>query len=134
MIEHDGVIVKTTDNRATVKILNKSACASCELTGKCNLSDVKEKEIEVFTNGKSYTSGDKVIISATESMGFKALFLGYVLPFLIVLSTLIIFTYSGASEVATGLIALGTLVPYYIGLKLMNHKIQKQFSFYLKNK
>jgi sigma-E factor negative regulatory protein RseC len=134
MIEHEGVIVKSTENRATVKILNKSACASCELTGKCNLSDVKEKEIEVFTNGKSYTSGDKVTIAASESMGFKALFLGYILPFVIVLSALITMTYSGFSEMTSGLVSLGVLVPYYIGLKLLNHKIQKQFSFYLKNR
>lgn len=134
MIEHDGVIVKSTNNRATVRILNKSACVSCDLSGKCNLSDIKEKEIDVYTNGRTYEAGDKVIITGAESIGFKALFLGYVLPFLIVLATLLVFTYTGFSELTAGLTALGTLIPYYIGLKLLNHKIQKQFSFYLKNR
>jgi sigma-E factor negative regulatory protein RseC len=134
MIEHDGVIVKSTDNRATVKILNKSACASCELTGKCNLSDIKEKVIDVHTNGINYSEGDKVIITGTESMGFKALFLGYVLPFLIVLGTLITFTQTGFTEMTSGLVSIGVLIPYYVALKLLNHKIQKQFSFYLKNR
>lgn len=134
MIEHDGVIVKSTNNRATVKILNKSACASCELTGKCNLSDIKEKVIDVYTNGITYNEGDKVIITGTESMGFKALFLGYVLPFLLVLGTLITLTQTGYSEITSGLISIAILIPYYIALKLLNHKIQKQFSFYLKNR
>lgn len=134
MIEHDGVIVKSTNNRATVRILNKSGCVSCELNGNCNLSDIKEKEIDVYTNGRTYEAGNKVTVIGTESMGFKALFLGYVLPFLIVLFTLVILTYTGSSELVAGLTALGTLIPYYIGLKLLNHKIQKQFSFYLKNK
>ena len=134
MIEHDGVIVKSTDNRATVKILNKSACASCELTGKCNLSDIKEKVIDVYTNGISYNEGDKVTITGAESLGFKALFLGYILPFLLVLGTLITLTQTGFTEVTAGLFSIGVLVPYYIALKLLNHKIQKQFSFYLKNR
>ncbi|PLX23692.1 MAG: Fis family transcriptional regulator [Salinivirgaceae bacterium] len=134
MIEHDGVIVKSTDNRATVRILNKSACVSCEVSGKCNLSDIKEKEIDVYTNGKTYVAGDKVIVTGAESMGFKALFLGYIFPFIILLSTMLTLSYTGFSELTAGLSALGTLIPYYIGLKLMNHKIQKQFSFYLKNR
>ena len=95
---------------------------------------MKEKVIDVYTNGVQYNEGDKVTITGTESMGFKALFLGYVLPFLLVLGTLITLTQTGHSEVTAGLISLGVLIPYYIALKFLNHKIQKQFSFYLKNR
>lgn len=134
MIEHEGVIVRSNANKATVKILNQSACASCQLNGKCNLSDVKEKLVDVYTAGKNYTEGDKVTVTGAESMGFKALFWGYIFPFLIVLTTVIVMTFMQFSELVTGLVALSTLIPYYIGLKLMNHHFKKQFSFYLKNR
>lgn len=133
MIEHEGVIVKSSPTKATVKILNQSACASCQLGGKCNLSEVKEKLIDVNTSGILYNEGDRVTITGAESMGFKALFLGYILPFLIVLGTVVALTVLDYSEPVAGLVALSTLVPYYLIIKLMNHKLQKQFSFYLKN-
>ncbi|HKK60154.1 MAG TPA: SoxR reducing system RseC family protein [Salinivirga sp.] len=133
MIEHEGVIVKSSSSGATVKIINKAACASCQLNGKCNLSDVKEKFIDVSTSGRTYQEGDHVTVTGAESIGFKALFLGYILPFLIVLGTVVTFTVLNYSEPVAGLVALGTLVPYYLILKLMSNKIQKQFSFYLKN-
>jgi len=81
MIEHEGVIVKSSSSGATVKIINKAACASCQLNGKCNLSDVKEKFIDVSTSGRTYQEGDHVTVTGAESIGFKALFLGYLTIF-----------------------------------------------------
>lgn len=134
MIEHDGIIVSSTSNKAVVMIINQSACISCQLKGKCNLSDMKEKYIDVKTEGRAYSEGDKVTIIGAEVMGVKALFLGYILPFLILISTIIILTVLKYSELTVGLVGLSTLIPYYVLLKLLHHKIEKQFSFYLKNR
>ena len=71
----------------------------------------------------------KVIISG--SMGFKALFLGYILPFLIVMCTLVIAISFDLSEPVSGLAALSTLIPYYIGLYLFKEKVNKKFIFTL---
>jgi len=95
---------------------------------------MKEKFIDVNTMGKTYAENDKVTIIGTESMGFKALFYGYMLPFLILLFTVIILTLLEVAELTVGLIGLSTLIPYYIGLKYFHKKIEKQFSFYLKNR
>lgn len=134
MIEHDGIIVSATFDKATVRIINQSACISCQLKGKCNLSDMKEKYIDVYTNGKQYGQGDKVTVIGAEVMGFKALFLGYLFPFIIMVSTIVVLTTLNFSELTAGLAGLSTLIPYYITLKLLQNKIAKHFSFYLKNK
>ncbi|MDA3866608.1 MAG: SoxR reducing system RseC family protein [Salinivirgaceae bacterium] len=134
MIEHDGIIVSSSPTKAKVRILNQSACISCQMKGNCNLSDMKEKFIDVKTMGKTYAENDKVTIIGTETMGFKALFYGYMLPFLILLFTVILLTLLKIPELTVGLIGLSTLIPYYIGLKLFHKKIENKFSFYLKNR
>lgn len=134
MIEHEGIIISATPEKATVQIINQSACVSCQLKGKCNLSDMKEKNIDVNTGGVKYEIGDNVTIIASEVMGFKAIFLGYLLPFIIMVSTVVILTFFNFSELIAGLVGLSTLIPYYIAVKLLQNRIAKHFSFYLKNK
>lgn len=134
MIEHEGTVVAVSDKKTSVKIMNTSACVSCQLNGKCNLSDVKEKIIDIALPNKKYNIGDKVVVTAAESVGFKALLFGYILPFLLTLSVIVTLTLLGKSELITGISAIGILVPYFISLALFKTKIQKHFSFYLKNR
>ena len=131
-ISHQGVIESVSTDAIKVRITNVSACASCHAKGACNASDEQEKIIDALPNGKSYTPGETVTITSKESMGFKALFLGYVLPFLLVLITLIITTSLNIEESTAGLISLSTLIPYYGTLFLFKDKIKKSFVFEIK--
>ena len=45
-VSHDGIIIGINDDEVEVKILSKSACASCNIKGACNMSEMKEKIIE----------------------------------------------------------------------------------------
>ncbi len=128
-ITHQGIIDSITDNLIQVKIVNMSACSACHAKGACSVSDQEEKIIDIIPNGKNYSIGDSVTISSKLQTGFKALFLGYVLPFIIVLFALIIFTALSIKETIAGLIALCTLVPYYFGLYLFRDKVKKSFIF-----
>jgi hypothetical protein len=38
---------------------------------------------------------------------------------------------AGSHELVAGLASLAVLVPYYIGLKLMRGKLDRQFSFFI---
>jgi len=51
---------------------------------------MQNKEVEIFNFRKSYEVGQQVTVLFRESKGFTALFFGYVLPFLLVLLTLVI--------------------------------------------
>ncbi|MFC2152872.1 SoxR reducing system RseC family protein, partial [Bacteroidota bacterium] len=57
------------------------------------------------------------------------LFLGYVLPFILVLSLLIVLTTITENEAVAGISALAILVPYYLILFLLKDKIRKKFTF-----
>lgn len=128
-ITHQGIIDSIALDSINVRIVSASACSACHAKGACNASDMQEKMIEVNPGSKEVKVGEWVTIVSKESMGFKALFLGYVLPFLLVLLTLIIGTLASLKEYTAGLISLAVLIPYYATLYLTKDIIKKSFIF-----
>ena len=113
----------------TVNIISQSACSSCHANGACSVSDVQDKEIEIYNFSNKYSPGQQVTIVFKESKGFTALFFGYVLPFILVLTTLITATSLDNNELVAGLLSLAILVPYYIIIHLFSHRFKKVFNF-----
>ena len=129
-ISHEGVITSTSEDRVTVKITSYAACTSCHAKGACNMAGgEEEKLLHIPVTGPDFRIGEKVKVILAQSLGFRALFLGYVLPFLLVLTVLLVMTAAGSDELVAGLASLAMLGPYYVGLKLMRRKVDRQFSF-----
>lgn len=129
-IIHDGIIHKVEDKIVIVNIIAQSACASCHVKGVCSVSDLEEKSIEVQkVPGYNYEKGDRVSVIMEKSTGTKAVMIGYVFPFLIVLVSLIILSSISDNEGIAGLISIALLIPYYFGVYLMRDKIKKKFTF-----
>lgn len=133
-VGHLGVVKIIEHNLIRVSILSKSACGSCHAKGACSLGESEEKMIDVFHNDSttSFSIGEHVEVVMHESMGLKALFLGYLLPFLAVLSTLIVLISVTGDEKLSGLVSLATLIPYYISLYFFGNSLKKTFSFSVK--
>lgn len=133
LIEQEGTVVEIKeDGTAMVKILSMSACAECHAKGVCGTSDSKEKIINVDPEGKEISIGDNVTVVLSRILGFKALFLGYIFPFLLVITTLVIGMTITDNEAISGLASLAVLAPYYLCLYLLRKRISKAFSFKLK--
>jgi sigma-E factor negative regulatory protein RseC len=131
-ISHDGVIASLSKDRVTVKITSYAACTSCHAKGACNMAGSEnEKLLHIPVSDPDFRIGEKVRVILTQSLGFRALFLGYVLPFLLVLTVLLAMTAAGSHELVAGLASLAVLLPYYVGLKLMRGKVDRQFSFFV---
>jgi len=128
-IDHEGTILEIKDGKITVGIVNMSACAGCHAKGACTMSDMKEKSIDVIDYTNRFTTGEKVKLTYQESLGWFALFLAYVLPFILVLLTLFISTAITNNELISGLLALAILLPYYIILSFFKGRLKKTFSF-----
>ena len=132
-IEHEGIVSKTDGKKVIVNLTNVSNCSSCHVQGMCSVSDVDKKEIEIVSEiGDSFKKGDKVDVSFSKTSGPKALFLGYILPFLFVLITLLITFQITGNEAVSGLSSLAILIPYYIGLFMFRSKLKREFAFRLK--
>lgn len=128
-IEHKGRIDFIDNNKINVSILAVSGCASCHAKGVCTAADMQEKSIEVFNFTNQYEVGEEVNVVLKQSLGFRALFLGYVLPFILIFLILIILTLITNNEAISGIGALFVLVPYYIILYALRNKIRKKFTF-----
>ena len=131
-ISHEGVIAAISEDKVTVKITSYAACTSCHAKGACHISGgEEEKLLHIPVPYPDFSIGQNVRVILDRSLGFRALILGYVLPFLLVLTMLLIMTAVGSNELVAGLISLAVLVPYYFGLILMRGKMDRQFSFFI---
>jgi sigma-E factor negative regulatory protein RseC len=130
-VEHKGIVSDIKDGIVYVDLLVQSACASCHAKGVCG-ADTAQKTIEVKDSSFQFSIGDSVIVMLKESLGIRAIFLGYLLPFIVVLSSLIIFKSLNFNDGLSALLSLSLLVPYYFILYLTRNNIKKKFNFSIK--
>lgn len=131
VINHKGIVQGIGNNSVIVSIISATSCSGCHAEGQCTLSGKQEKTIEV-TGSYNVTPGESVTILMQKSMGFAALLYGYLLPLISVIAMLILLSSLGTPELASGLLSLAILIPYYIILFLFRKKIGKKFTFSLK--
>jgi len=131
IIEHTGIVKSVNDSNVVVGITTHPACSGCLASGICDLSDKKKKEIRAIFNPE-VKPGDTVRVIMQRSMGFRALFLAYLLPFLIMMTILIVLTSFSVSEAISGITAFLCLIPYYLVIYLKREMIGRSFSFTIK--
>jgi positive regulator of sigma E activity len=131
IIDHEGIVLSNDGSIVIIGISSASACSGCHAEGSCNLSGKEEKIIEV--HGKyDVKSGDQVTILMKQSLGYLAMFLGYLFPGIAVVAVLLIMISIKMPELLAGLISLACLLPYYIILFFLRKRINKKFTFSLK--
>jgi sigma-E factor negative regulatory protein RseC len=129
-IKHSGIISKIDEKNYYVTIVAQSACSACHAKGICNVSELQEETVEVpKTSSGDHKVGEKVEVLMERTLGTRAVFLGYFLPFLILLFALIITTSIIDNEGIAGLISLSVLIPYYLLLYFKKDKLKKKFVF-----
>ncbi len=132
MIEHEGIIDQIIGDVAHIRINSVSSCASCHAKGVCSAADQEEKYLDVPLQGAEYGLGEAVQVQVAKHLGFRAVALGYVYPFLLLMSVLIAFTAAGTPELRAGTYALFSVVPYYLTLFLLRKRIGSAFTFSIK--
>ncbi len=128
-IHHTGLIKSITNNKIIVNLIRHSLCGTCHAKGICSVSEVEEKLVEIFSYNKEYIVGEEVNVVLKKSLGFKALFLSYILPLIILLITLFLSFFITKNEGLAGLFSVGILLPYYSGLYFFKGKIDNAFNF-----
>lgn len=129
-ISHEGIITAIDDDKVEVKILSKSACASCNIKGACNMSEMKEKVILIpRPRDKDLSIGQEVMVSMGLGQANKAVVFAYVIPTIILFSMIFILNHFKIEEGINALISIGSLVPYYLILFLFRDKIKRKFEY-----
>ena len=128
-LEHEGTVTSISGSTMVVRIVSTSACGGCAAKSYCVPYGDNNREILIENFSGNFVLGERVTVIMKESLGFIALFVGYVTPFLVVMATLITSYLVTSNELVSGLLSLLVLVPYYFTIKLLNPKITKTFGF-----
>lgn len=133
-ISHSGIVESIQDGCVKVRIVQTSACAACKVASHCNAAESKVKIVDVFCcDTAKYEAGQEVVVSASKDVANRALLLGFGLPFLLLVSVLMITLRLTSEEGVAALVALGSLLPYYLLLWLLRDRIQQRISFQLED-
>jgi sigma-E factor negative regulatory protein RseC len=129
-ITHPGIIESVNEKQVFVKILAMSACSSCHAKAMCNIAEVEEKIVEIRKEAeRNFKEGQEVTVSMKKSLGGKAVFLGYILPFLLLMIVLLTVLLISENEGLAGLLAIAVLIPYYSLLYIFRDRLKRTFSF-----
>ena len=128
-IDQIGIVEEVREKSILVRFQSPPSCGSCMAKSVCASGSAEKNLIEINHKNDSYSAGDSVKILISRSMGYKALFLGYLLPFFIVILMLILASIIGFDELISGLVSLFVLLPYYLTLYLFREKVNQNFIF-----
>ena len=129
-VMHTGQVVSMTPKTTTVQIVSQSACSECHAAGLCGLSEFTEKAVEVPSDPyATYGVGDEVQVVLKASMGFKAVWIAYFLPLVVLLAVALGLIALGVPEVVAGLAGIGAVALYYLGVWLLRDRLRNEYVF-----
>lgn len=133
-IEHQGVVTQVSGDTLSVNLINTSSCSSCHVKGFCNVSNVDNKTVEIIQpSDKHIKKGDNVIVNYEKILGPLALLLGYLVPFFLVITILMVALAISGNEAISGLLSLFILIPYYMLLYFFRNNLKTKFTFTIKS-
>ena len=132
-IEHEGRVIAVSKDYISVEIVSKSACAACHARTVCAASDQAVKLVEIAqdltTLSEDYQVGETVNLVMRPTMGVQAVWIAYVVPLILLMAAMLVFSLCGASELLTGLGSLGVVALWYLGVFFFRNRISKIFIF-----
>ena len=131
-IKHAGIVESVSDECVKVRIVQSSACSACKAASFCNAAESKEKIVDVYGySGDELSEGQQVVVVASQRTGRRAVIIGFVLPFVVMVAALVVTWLMTRQEPLAGLVGLLSLVPYYLAVYLLRDKLREQFSFWI---
>ncbi|MBR1631609.1 MAG: SoxR reducing system RseC family protein [Paludibacteraceae bacterium] len=128
-IEHTGVVHAVDGSRVLVNIEQQSGCAACGARNMCGTSESRDRVIEARAVG-ALQAGDEVMVYGEQSLGLRAVLWAFVVPFAVLLTAVVVLNRLLDNEAVAGTLAICSLIPYYIVLRLMRGRLDRKFVFY----
>ncbi len=131
-VTHEGIVLKAPgDGTADVEIIVAEACAGCQARSVCSPGKSDTKVITV-KSGAALKPGDRVTVVMQLSQGFRALAIGYIIPFIVLIAAFALLSAAGAGEVVAALLSFVALGIYYTVIWLLRGRIEERFEFKIK--
>lgn len=124
----EGIVRKVQDKRLWVEVVVSSACGGCAAKSLCNISEKKNELVEaVNVTGEEFSVGETVRIQMVQKLANKAVVLGYLLPFVILVAGLFGCYALTHIEWLSVLVAFGLTAIYYLILKMFDKRLAREF-------
>ena len=131
----EGIVRKMQGERLWVEVVVSSACGSCAAKSLCNISEKKNELVEaVNLTGEEFVIGETVQIQMRQKLANKAVVLGYLLPFVILVIGLFGCYALTHIEWLSVLVAFGLTAIYYVVLKMFDKHLAKEFVLFVTKK
>lgn len=129
-ISHYGKVIDKSNSYLKVEIIRYSACHNCDAKHGCGLMECKNKTLEIpHSHTNQFQIGDEVLINIAQNLGIQAIILGYLIPLILMILTLIsVYAYS-SHQLKSGISAIIILIPYYLWLFLKRKRLAEKFRF-----
>ena len=129
LIRHSGIIHSIKSEEIEVLIFSESGCSSCKSKNYCSVAESKEKIIRINKYGHPFKVGDQVNVTIEEKTGLLAILFAYLIPFVVMISFLLIGYYYKMNEPLMGLGVIGLLTIYYIIIYTLRGFFGKRITF-----
>lgn len=131
LLEHKGVVAAIDEKLVEVEFTVQDACASCAAKGLCGVDGANKRFVTVYEPmARYYSVGEEVMVGVSESMGIRAAVFAYIIPFFVLLGSLLLtLQVAKFTETTAGLTSLGVLGIYYAALWFFRKKIEKEIVF-----
>lgn len=127
-ISHYANVVSSGNGKVSVQLTRFSACHNCDAKNGCGLMECQNKIITIPSPiSDQFAIGENVIVYMSQNSGYWAVFLGYVLPLIIMLATLLLTYLVTESEMKSGISAIIILIPYYLWLSFNRKRWEAKF-------
>ena len=127
-LTHEAVVREILGNLARVEIVQQAACAACKAKSMCSASESKVKEL-LAEMQEPLEVGERVEVALEKRLGWKAVLLAFVIPFCLLLGLVALLPRWIDSEAVVGTIAIVSLAPYYLILRLFKGKLDQEYKF-----
>lgn len=132
-IEHRGIVKEVMPQCVKVTIVQEVACATCAAASLCHSSEKNQRTIDIPTSDAGrYAVGQEVAIVGWLGLGLRATVWAYAMPLVVLMAVLsLVYVWTG-SEGWGALSALLALILYYIVLYAFRGRLQRKFTFQIK--
>ena len=131
----EGIVKKIEGDDVYVLMQVNSACAECHAKSVCLPSQTKNELLKIKNSENiTFSENERVMIEMEQKLGGKALRIGYLYPFFILIM-LMIFVYKLIfNELIAAFSSFVGVASYYFALYLFNRKrkIDRQFVFHIR--
>lgn len=129
----EGIVRAIHGEEIEVEIVISSACSECHAKSICIPSDHRKETVTALSlYDETFEIGDKVQLVLRGSAGTKAVVLAYLIPVILLLATLLSIYTLTHKELLSVVLSFVPVIIYYFILKKLNHKWEKEFTFFVK--